>query len=126
MEEQILTVEQMLKLKEFGFDISCDYHSMNWGFWDGKYEFSCGISGKGVCRTFTLQDLITLVPDEISCDGKCYDLVINKDGFKYCKDSKDIHEFCNILHIECDDNLIISAYNMIIWLAENKYINMNK
>lgn len=130
MREQVLNIEQMDNLIKLGFDDSkasmalyypadmLDNISVETPRFLGEEEYCC--------PTFTLQDLITLIPDEIFCNGICYDLVINKDGFKYCKDSKDIHEFCNILHIECDDNLTISAYNMIVWLTENKYINMNK
>ena len=130
MKNQVLSIEQMQKLKELGINTSKT--SMIW--FDGiggigrKLIIKCNNDNYDKCDipTLTLQDLIELIPDEIFCDGICYDLVINKDCFKYCKDSKDIHEFCNMIHCSYDDNILMAAYRMLVWLAENKYIKTNK
>ena len=37
-----------------------------------------------------------------------------------------MHEFCNMIHCSYDDNILMAAYRMLVWLAENKYIKTNK
>lgn len=126
MKDQVLSIEQMQKLKDLGVDIS--KASMCYVFFesDGSkytdivvhdescYEMAC----MNPMPTFTLQDIIELMPNCIIHPeyAKCF---LNF-GKKYiCYTS--IHSGTDI-GVKSSDSILGNAYNMLVWLAENKYI----
>lgn len=124
MENQVLSIEQMDHLKELGVDTSGA--SMAWQRgWATRHEWvlyavgnmSLSLSEKE--RTFTLQDMIDLMPKKLNSKTELQ-VDFNDNSFSY-------------LHIECicdyqliakfvSDKLIDSAYCMLCWLAKNDYL----
>ena len=92
MKDQVLSIEKMQKLKELGIDIS--KASMCYVFFesDGSkytdivvhdescYEMAC----MNPIPTFTLQDIIELMPDNVKYEGNSYYLSIDKKFFSFC------------------------------------------
>ena len=125
MENQVLSIDQMQKLKELGVDIS--KASMCYVFFesDGSkytdivvhdescYEMAC----MNPIPTFTLQDMIELIPSKVKYEGKSYYLSIDKKFVGYIDDM--VVEDCVL---ESDSNILENTYKVLVWLAENKYI----
>ena len=125
MKDQVLSIEQMQKLKELGVDVS--KASMCYVFFesDGSkytdivvhdescYEMAC----MNPIPTFTLQDMIELMPNNVKCEGKSYYLSIDKKFIGYI-DDMDVEDSV----LESDSNILENTYNVLVWLAENKYI----
>ena len=123
MKDQVLSIEKMQKLKELGVDDS--KASMCYVFFesDGSkytdivvhdescYEMAC----MNPIPTFTLQDMIELMPDDIDY---VFSLVISKNYIAYRNDDSNVEKHL----IYGDDSILENAYNMLVWLAENKYI----
>lgn len=130
MEEQVLNIEQMHNLKNLGIDTTCA--KMFWCYpkhmskkiYLRDYQYNINIE-ESYYPTFTVYDLIKLIPETININNENYELIIQKDGIKYCLEGKDIHEFKNILYYEYDEKLISAIYRMVIWLAENKLLTNN-
>lgn len=78
-------------------------------------------SYQGECRVFTLQDMLELMPKKL----KGYDLVLFADNhIQYEKWDR-----VNPAKILCQfdgDNLIDTAFNMLLWLAKNGYLKGGK
>mgnify|MGYP003478011607 CR=1 FL=1 len=132
MKDQVLSVEQMQKLKKLGID-----DSKAKIYWvrqtnsskcndpiNGKYFLSlskgdnlmrCGFITYETTPTFTLQDMIELMPDDIDY---VFSLVISKNYIAYRNDDSNVEKHL----IYGDDSILENAYNMLVWLAENKYI----
>ena len=125
MKDQVLSIEKMQKLKELGVDAS--KASMCYVFFesDGSkytdivvhdescYEMAC----MNPIPTFTLQDMIELMPNNVKYEGKSYYLSIDKKFVGYIDDM--VVEDCVL---ESDSNILENTYNVLVWLAENKYI----
>ena len=125
MKDQVLSIEQMQKLKELGVDVS--KASMCYVFFesDGSkytdivvhdescYEMAC----MNPIPTFTLQDMIELMPNNVKCEGKSYYLSIDKKFIGYI-DDMDVEDSV----LESDSNILENTYNVLVWLAEHKYI----
>lgn len=138
MEDQVLSIERMQHLKEFGVDTSKS--SL---FWvkkitneigeEIKGEYRLSFSDKVIVRNFemwdiipafTLQDVLDLLPEEIIVNDKSYGLnvIFPNEGaweisYFFCGECKEF--FINT-------KLIDSAYEMLCWCAENGYIKTNK
>lgn len=123
MKDQVLSVEQMQRLMELGVDVS--KASMCYVFFesDGSkyadivvhdescYEMAC----MNPMPTFTLQDMIELMPYGIDY---VFSLVISKDYIAYRNDDSNVSK-----HLTYSDySMLENAYDMIVWLAKNKYI----
>ena len=135
MKDQVLSVEQMQKLKKLGID-----DSKAKIYWvrqtnsskcndpiNGKYFLSlskgdklmhCGFITYETTPTFTLQDMIELMPNNVKYEGKSYYLSIDKKFVGYIDDI-DVEDCV----LESEGNILENTYNVLVWLAENKYIN---
>ena len=124
MENQVLSIEQMKRLKELGVyvnpkgkclmytsDSSDDYYL--------KY-------GESTCeddiKAFSLQDLIELLPKSI---------IINSAKHWFCVGPNCRPTEFQLMYIDGDDSyavmkqdksLLQAAYNMLIWVIENGYL----
>ena len=143
MRNQVLSIEQMQKLKELGVNTSkasmcyiSKYPSCD--FDDGdEIVVVCNDFNKKLHNefgpAFTLQDIIELLPKSISHKyevlSKTYEdtyaLVWDMEGgvLKYCDDIGCEREYTNhaIIHVN-EIGVLESLYNMLVWVAENGYL----
>ncbi len=162
MKNQTLSIEQMLHLKELGVDTN--KASMAWTYIEDKNnpenkslpslcvngenkEWESSSLKTGCVPTFTLQDIIELLPDEIKySDGKSHHLSFEKDSIRYSyQDFEDecVSVICdfnemriysepqylegrNTIIFDNPKNLLGCAYEMLCWCAENGYLNNNQ
>ena len=141
MKNQVLSIEQMQKLKELGVDTSnASMHflymptakSIMSGVYEVDDEPEIFVSQHGVNHehpTFTLQDIIELLPAKIQRNTE-YDLTIYKDFLLYSCQGKNQFAACrpliffNAVELFTDSEigLIGAAYEMLVWVAENGYL----
>lgn len=152
MKNQVLSIPQMLHLKELGIDTSKasmvliatddDSCPLDWKtaldvisthLYDVSLELfdadssCCDHSYRKDCGVFTLQDIINLLPEYIPVnDEQSYDseaeLFINKRLCRY------VYSDCEGYPLytgskEHGNNVLDSAYNLLCWCAENGYLN---
>ena len=129
MEEQVCTIEQMEKLKELGIDISkASMHflymptaeSIMRGVYEVDKEPSVFVSQKGMNHehpTFTVQDILELLP--YTFDG--YYLKIYRGINMYYFIYESINKEDDV--IQKGDTPISAAYNMLVYIAENEWLN---
>ena len=122
MKDQVLSIERMQKLKELG--VNSRNASMLWishinkndyskyKLVTNEYELTC----LDIIPTFTLQDMIELMPNKIIIDYENYYLCIDKNCTAYLTVEEDVLWFGK------DNSVLINTYNVLVWLAENKYI----
>jgi hypothetical protein len=111
MKDQVLSVEQMKVLGELGIDIFPDKDSLNWYSPD---DLHCGITGYDICRAFTLQDVLELLPRWINS----YALSIGINSFYICPFNVSysyVDVSTSILHQENGKTLLDAAYKMLLW-----------
>ena len=124
MKDQVLSIEKMQKLKELGVDAS--KASMAW-YQDyddlldrsySLYELTNFTKKLYNIPTFTYNDAINILPHYIyNKDMNKYYLFIDKKYICY------EHIKLNPVYIyKVVSNNLNNVYNMLIWLAENKYI----
>ena len=137
MNEQVLTIEQMQELIALGIDTSkasmcwfpmmeIDEHmklvvkshfiGVNGIDFDSYWNT---IEGKNTIRTFTLQDILSLLPYSISTTHPSYLSILPlRDGGWYIRYSR----------MECDEKstdgktLLQTAFHMLKWCKQNNYI----
>ena len=123
MKDQVLSIKQMQHLKELGIDVS--KASMAW-YQDyddlldrsySLYELTNFTKKLYNIPTFTLQDMIELMPSKVKYEGKSYYLSIDKKFVGYIDDM--VVEDCVL---ESDSSILENTYKVLVWLAENKYI----
>lgn len=138
MSKQCLDISQMQHLKDLGVDdgkANFYWHrtkSLNnyeeWDEWKlhyGVLRLARGFTAINCeyVRTFTLQDILDLLPVEIEKENQSYQLEIYRNPQRY------------YISYYCLDNLLISmnevefidaAYEMLCWCIESEYIKTNK
>ena len=129
MEEQVCTIEQMEKLKELGINISkASMHflymptaeSIMRGVYEVDKEPSVFVSRKGMNHehpTFTVQDILELLP--YTFDD--YYLKIYRSINMYYFIYESINKEDEV--IQKGDTPILAAYNMLVYIAENEWLN---
>ena len=121
MKDQVLSIEQMQKLKELGVDAS--KASMTWFRGGESIDYDLGIYSKSISGlyefvpTFTLQDMIELMPNNVKYEGKSYYLSIDKKFVGYI-DDMDVEDCV----LESEGNILENTFKVLVWLAEHKYI----
>ena len=132
MKNQVLSIEQMRKLKELGVDTSkASMHflymptakSIMSGVYEVDDEPEVFVSQNGMNHehpTFTLQDVIELLPSQLIHKGETlylnFDNIGKEYGFYYVAVDFEIYIYFN------DKNILQAAYNMLIWVIENGYL----
>ena len=125
MKDQVLSIEQMQKLKELCIDDS--KACMCYVFFESDfqkytdivvhdescYEMAC----MNPIPTFTLQDMIELMPNNVKYEGKSYYLSIDKKFVGYIDDI-DVEDCV----LESEGNILENTFKVLVWLAEHKYI----
>ena len=125
MKDQVLSIEKMQKLKELGIDISkanmcyVSFESDGQKYTyivvhdESCYEMAC----MNPIPTFTLQDMIELMPNTINYKGLDYYLCIDKNCSEYTAIGEEEKIFW-----PNDNGILINTFKVLVWLAENKYI----
>ena len=133
MEQQVLTNEQMKELEALGIDTSnasmCWYPDNDPDFPNNPiYMLTCieniGDGYKGRIPTFTLQDILGMLPMSIKLkDNKYAKLVFDKWGrLEYVL--TEYGEVTGALHYvdHTITTLLDSAFEMLKWCKQNEYI----
>jgi hypothetical protein len=134
MKNQVLSIEQMRKLKELGVDTSkASMHflymptakSIMSGVYEVDDEPEVFVSQNGMNHehpTFTLQDIIELLPKSI---------IINSVKHWFCVCQNYLLTEFQVMYFDGydpygvmkqDKSLLQAAYEMLIWVAENGYL----
>lgn len=138
MKNQTLSIERMRHLRNLGVDTS--KATLTWVLYPA--DIRGGVAPhltmwrweqvkdeqKKVCvPSFTLQDIINMLPEEVPCKyaryplGKaCLELGKDYAGYSYT-DMNDEHDYdvCFGGH----EDILIEVYNLLCWCAENGYLN---
>lgn len=130
MKDQVLSIERMRHLKEFGVDTS--KASL---FWvkiptDNKDKWVLSLWNDNVLYslpTFTLQDILDLIPKNIITNDSHRDKVYFVADFSekvmgYAYRFETCGEISYYRFFSLVDNIIDAAYEMLCWCAENGYI----
>lgn len=134
MEEQVLSIEQMKHLQELGVDTS--KASCCWCSAYDIEQFVMPIEDKDFFNsdklTFTLQDMLEMMPESITSDNILYHFELLKLGSCYNMGYKCIiyekngdNNRIEYLILVLDKNSLTCAYEILCWLAENKHIGGN-
>ena len=125
MEEQVLSIEQMRELQELGIDNS--KASMCWlldGDPDEPYPYLAENKGYNpvFCKpTFTVHDILKMLPKYINKDDKTYFLTLLYDAagcvFMYCTE-----HIKDVLYSVGSAKETDSAFRTIKWCKQNNYI----
>lgn len=130
MSKQVLDIEQMNHLKKLGVDTS---EASTKEYIISETESYCGYSRSIVIidgyiehyieenKTFTLQDILDLLPNVVISNNKYFKLCIEMSGEKWCiyYYTADTTELIS----KDDIYLIDAAYEILCWCAENGYLN---
>ena len=132
MKNQVLSIEQMRKLKELGVDTSkASMHflymptakSIMSGVYEVDDEPEVFVSQNGMNHehpTFTLQDIIELLTDGVQ---KAIVFINNEEYFVKCYEIKyDEENVFKIIYFDNIKQLLNACYEMLIWVAENGYL----
>ena len=129
MSKQCLDIQQMKHLKELGLDTS--KASMCWCTFNGDTtlsvhdEYCYESASLHQIPTFTLQDILDLLPKVILNDKYKGKLCIeyNEHNNEWIMSYKELSVIVFYSH---DENLIDAAYEMLCWCIENGYVKTNK
>lgn len=142
MSKQVLDISQMQHLKDLGVDTSnasaCWYRVLGFGdlrvftLWSlafNKYIEKIEGLDTQIVPTFTLQDILDLLPLIIEHNYDRYELRIKRmvfaSGVKYAVLYEE-QEYINWYIMQSYENLIDAAYEMLCWCIENGYVKTNK
>lgn len=138
MSKQVLSIEQMQHLQELGLDTSNAnfyWHRTrsfnNYEEWD-EWKLYYGVLrlARGFktiyceyVRTFTLQDILDLLPEEIEKGNRNYQLEAFRNPQRYFVS----YYWCDNLLISLNEvEFIDAAYEMLCWCIENGYVKTDK
>lgn len=138
MSKQVLSIEQMQHLQELGLDTSNAnfyWHRTrsfnNYEEWD-EWKLYYGVLRLArefktiyceYVRTFTLQDILDLLPEEIEKENRNYQLEAFRNPQRYFVS----YYWCDNLLISLNEvEFIDAAYEMLCWCIENGYVETNK
>lgn len=124
MEKQVLTIAEMQSLQELGIDTT--KASMFWVKEINKDNYYLvaqdgTLTPNTTCiPTFTMQDILQLLPKYMNINNKTYFLTLMYDVnngivISYCTE-----HINDILHPECSSNQLTACYRMLTWLKKMK------
>jgi hypothetical protein len=128
MSKQVLSIEQMQHLKELGVDTSKAS-----AYWHNVIKFekkkyvnewilslsdSVTLSTKKI-PTFTLQDILDLLPTEIEKENRNYQLEVFRNPQRYFVS---YYWLDNLLISLNEVEFIDAAYEMLCWVIKNGYL----
>ena len=143
MENQVLSIEQMKRLKELGVDtgkasmaIYCIYAgekkeydilSSNGAFPEKQEHDRFGYGIHNIVAfdkkpVFTLQDIIELLPKTLQHQFLSPTLRITKDSVEYVDYSFFENVFTEYSEYDEKSDILNAAYNMLLWVIEQGYL----
>lgn len=138
MEDQVLTIKQMLELKNLGINIYkasmlwypkmaidiytgkgyVESHYLNLNHIDNEHFWSTRI-GKETIPTFTLQNILEICPKVIMTEEDNFELHLNTyQCYIQYQDSK----HAKMLNIEFGNSILEAAFNMLKWCKQYNFI----
>lgn len=146
MSKQCLDVQQMQHLQEMGLNLGetllywCRIHdnrpraATRYGEWTlckGHSQPTVSTCGWEYIPSYTLQDVLKLLPEELKPNQKRYWLRIDMSdrAIYYYHESTNLIEYRDVVFNYDDDNdesLIDAAYEMLCWAIENKFVETDK
>ena len=121
---KVLSIKQMTKLKELGVDV--EPNGLDF-MYSEVVPVECRLMyAESVCeddmKAFTLYDVINLLPKTIN------ECILNIDFDYYCFDyyyyAYDGRTSWHSVCFGSMDNILDGAYEMLIWVVENGYLNL--
>lgn len=123
--KQVLSRDEMKHLQKLGLDTS--KASMCWlkdteGEWHIFEHDEFCYEAAFMCPepAFTLQDVLDQIPTKLDINGSIYEPTFYKLNGKWCADL--YTQNGADIQTEPADDLIDAAYNRLLWLIENGYI----
>ena len=133
MGKQVLDVQRMQHLQEWGLDTS--NASMYWISYNGisvsipsNFNFPTSEADYIICDAYTLQDVLDALPKEISKDGCTWhaSLYIDFENERIAYGNTDRYGFEVYHEIMIEKDLIDAAYSLLCWAIEKGYVETNK
>jgi hypothetical protein len=116
MKNQVLSIKQMKHLQDLGVDIS--KASCYWWYAEGKnYLYWGKCSDINGIPTFTLQDMLEMMPDMIEKNNILFFLLLKKQYGHYMCSYVNMIKFEELWFI-ASENILTCAYETLCWLAE--------
>lgn len=129
MKDQVLSIEQMQELEDIGIDVS--KASMFW-YKNNKFKQLIPCSDRDTIKdwtnqhgencvipTFTLQDILEILPKVITTESDNFELYLNTfQCYTHYRDPK--HD--KSLNAEYGNSILEAAFNMLKWCKQNNYI----
>ena len=132
MSKQVLDIEQVKHLHELGLDTSkasMQYVANNNDIIfvvpkERGYHITDVEDGYIVCDALTLQDILDILPKDISREGCTWSasLYIDYENNRIAYGNTDRDGFEIYYEIMIEKDLIDAAYEMLCWVLTNKYI----
>lgn len=126
MSKQVLDIQQMQHLKELGVDTRtaslcwvCLLSEPYLSFYDKEYPQK----DTKVIPSFTLQDILDLLPTEIEKENRNYQLEVFRNPQRYFVS---YYWLDNLLISLNEVEFIDAAYEMLCWCVENGYVDTKK
>lgn len=126
MKNQVLSIEQMQKLKELGVDVSPDGICFHYRFDGGnthRLEFAPSYCSDDI-KAFTLQDIVESLQGTKSFYFRkaCENFYLTIEKFSDTNYSISYENSDHFIVGFSGVCLLTCAYNMLIWVAENGYL----
>ena len=139
MTKQVLDVQQMQHLQEMGLELKKDTILVWARFmigktqisdWEIAYNHSAITDNSQTIPAYTLQDVLDALPTEIKYAGErcwlCLEAADERIGY-YNEDCNFNREYVYYDVKETyESNIIDSAYRLLCWAIENKFVETNK
>ena len=125
MENQVLTIEQMKRLKELGVDV--EPNGLDFMYSAVVLDEYRLMYAESVCeddmKAFTLQDVLALIPKAINSHFGILTLAIKPSGdfLLYVVSYENRCKLSNVVWF-INENILDAAYKMLIWVIENGYL----
>lgn len=141
MSKQVLDIQQMQHLEELGVDTSkANFYwhrtkSLNnyegWDEWKlhyGVLKLARGFTTINCqyVRTFTLYDILDLLPKKLQHRYEDYELTLFYSHDSYDWKVQYLNENVSFMDYKSGEELIDAAYEMLCWCAENGYVDTKK
>lgn len=136
MSKQVLDIEQVKHLHELGLDTSkasMQYAANNNDIIsvvpkERGYHIQDVEDGYIICDALTLQDILDLLPKDISREGCTWSasLYIDYENNRIAYGNTDRDGFEIYHEVPISENIIDAAYELLVWAIDNKFVETKK
>lgn len=125
--KHVLSIEQILHLKELGLDTSDASMCLEWNESDSDNMVVTSMDADTnydyYYETYTLQDILGKLPVCLYDFGKQYTIDIEPTFDRFWCVSYEI-DLYDIFVLKSSENLLDAAYDMLCWCIENGYVKV--